>query len=75
MGCVITLTQLLFQLALLDSRRHCSGPLDFSEAEASEWVALYAMRAVREADHRMRAYAIAWEGLNTFICISSTSSG
>ena len=47
---------------LLDSLRHCSGPLDFSEAEASDWG-----RAVRDASCLVkqitgceRVYAIAF---------------
>ena len=47
---------------LLDSLRHCSGPVDFSEAEASDWG-----RAVRDASHLVklitgcqRVYAIAF---------------
>ncbi|WP_186515285.1 HIT family protein [Synechococcus sp. A15-44] len=47
---------------LLDSRRHCSGPVDFSEAEASDWG-----RAVRDASDLVkqitgcdRVYAIAF---------------
>ena len=47
---------------LLDSLRHCSGPVDFSEAEASDWG-----RAVRVASHLVkqitgcnRVYAIAF---------------
>ena len=47
---------------LLDSLRHCSGPVDFSEAEATDWG-----RAVRDASHLVkqitgcdRVYAIAF---------------
>ena len=47
---------------LLDSLRHCSGPVDFSQAEASDWGL-----AVREASHLVkkitgcqRVYAIAF---------------
>ena len=47
---------------LLDSLRHCSGPVDFSAAEASDWG-----RAVRDASHLVklitgcqRVYAIAF---------------
>ena len=34
---------------LLDSLRHCSGPVDFSQAEASDWGL-----AVREASHLVK---------------------
>ena len=47
---------------LLDSLRHCSGPVDFTESEASEWGC-----AVRDASHLVRqitgcerVYAIAF---------------
>ena len=47
---------------LLDSRRHCSGPVDFTEVEASDWG-----RAVRDASDLVRqisgcerVYAIAF---------------
>ena len=47
---------------LLDARRHCSGPVDFSEQEASDWG-----RAVRDASRLVkqvtgcdRVYAIAF---------------
>ena len=47
---------------LLDSLRHCAGPVDFSEEEATDWG-----RAVRDASHLVkqstgckRVYAIAF---------------
>ena len=47
---------------LLDSLRHCPGPVDFSEAESADWG-----RAVRDASHLVklitgcqRVYAIAF---------------
>ena len=47
---------------LLDALRHCSGPLDFSEAEASDWG-----RAVRDSSRLVkqitgceRVYAVAF---------------
>ena len=47
---------------LLDSRRHCSGPLDFSEAEASEWGSAVrdASRLVKQITGCDRVYAIAF---------------
>lgn len=47
---------------LLDSRRHCSGPLDFSEAEASEWggAVCDASRLVKQITGCDRVYAIAF---------------
>ena len=47
---------------LLDSRRHCSGPLDFSEVEASEWGGAVrdASRLVKQITGCERVYAIAF---------------
>ena len=47
---------------LLDSLRHCSGPLDFSEAEASEWGGAVrdASRLVKQITGCDRVYAIAF---------------
>ena len=47
---------------LLDSRRHCSGPVDFTAAEASDWGcavrdASDLVKQIRECD---RVYAIAF---------------
>lgn len=47
---------------LLDARRHCGGPLDFSAAEAAEW-GLIVQRAsllVKQASGCDRVYAIAF---------------
>lgn len=59
---------------LLDSLRHCSGPLDFSEAEAADWgrAVRDTSRLVKQITGCQRVYAIAFgEGPNIFICISS----
>lgn len=47
---------------LLDSLRHCSGPLDFSDAEASDWGSAVrdASRLVKEISGCERVYAIAF---------------
>ena len=60
--CVITLTSSSCGRLLLDSRRHCSGPLDFSEAEASEWGSAVrdASRLVKQITGCDRVYAIAF---------------
>ena len=47
---------------LLDSLRHCSGPLDFSEAEAADWgrAVRDASRLVKQITGCQRVYAIAF---------------
>ena len=47
---------------LLDSLRHCCGPLDFSEAEASDWgrVVRDSSRFVKQITGCQRVYAIAF---------------
>ena len=47
---------------LLDSRRHCSGPVDFSDAEALDWgpAVRDASRLVKEITGCERVYAIAF---------------
>lgn len=47
---------------LLDSLRHCSGPLDFSEAEASDWgqAVRDASRLVKQITGCERVYAVAF---------------
>ena len=47
---------------LLDSRRHCAGPIDFGAAEASEWggVVQRASQLVRSVTGCDRVYAIAF---------------
>lgn len=47
---------------LLDSLRHCSGPVDFSEEEASDWgrAVRDASRLVQQITGCQRVYAIAF---------------
>ncbi len=47
---------------LLDSLRHCSGPLDFSEAEAADWgrAVRDTSRLVKQITGCQRVYAIAF---------------
>ena len=47
---------------LLDSRRHCGGPADFSPAEASDWgrIVQRASLLVKHASGCERVYAIAF---------------
>ena len=47
---------------LLDSLRHCSGPLDFSEEEAADWglAVRHASALVKQITGCQRVYAIAF---------------
>ena len=60
--CAITPTRPLPGWLLLDSLRHCSGPVDFSEAEAMDWgrAVRNASLLVKQITGCQRVYAIAF---------------